>query len=335
MIQEEQLSLIHIPLEIYGHFVRAILSIVINPPKDGFVNVSLTPYECSIVCPCSLAEQYFRPIFVRLGKASAGGFVSDEKYLAIQVDADGMAGSKLLVLTTPLASAGISIFFITTYFSDYIIVSQKSEARVIKALNALGFVFERHAQVFVSSNAAAMTPPVAKPVGEMLEISSISSVDYEMKLVCCGAKSQNEGQQSVILGLVETFVEQQLPKFMSVTLVPGGTPLSLLLPQNFVEERFGLETLYVGEVWIPVFLDLHEYPIHASGIVCEIAGRLSQGIKEPGIGMSYLSTIHAGLVMVGEDDIESAVDALKACADKELSMSVIDLNSNGSGEHVA
>lgn len=49
------------------------------------------------------------------------------------------AGSRVVDLTSPLALAGIPIFFVTTYYSDFIIVPLKYRQSVVKALLDKGF----------------------------------------------------------------------------------------------------------------------------------------------------------------------------------------------------
>lgn len=52
------------------------------------------------------------------------------------------AGSRVVDLTCPLALAGIPIFFITTYYSDFILVPAKDRKAVVETLRAKGgFVF--------------------------------------------------------------------------------------------------------------------------------------------------------------------------------------------------
>lgn len=57
---------------------------------------------------------------------------------------------KLKALTNIFISLHRSIFFITTYFSDYILVPFRSRRTVTKALQQRGFVFSQSADAFVS-----------------------------------------------------------------------------------------------------------------------------------------------------------------------------------------
>lgn len=154
------LSLIHIPLHLYPHFIQPILSLLL--PLSGstarqapesfasydespstritnleevtdevhdFVNISVTPVECSVVCSKESVEKLFRPIISRLSSSTKGDvIIGEDDFVVLQVDGEGLdAGKRVLDLTSPLAFAGISIFFITTYFSDYILVPAKKQ----------------------------------------------------------------------------------------------------------------------------------------------------------------------------------------------------------------
>lgn len=109
-----------------------------------FVNVSITPNECSIVCPREQAEELFAPLVEELSPALQEAItITREDYSAIMIGGEGLeAGQRVLDLTSPLAMAGIPIFFITSYYSDFILVPFSSRQRVIHALEDRGFVFE-------------------------------------------------------------------------------------------------------------------------------------------------------------------------------------------------
>jgi hypothetical protein len=137
-IKDCRLSLIHIPLDIYPHFVQVILKLAlpISPvleksqlfearngfgfsgfsPADSprgcreFVNISITPVECSIVCSVESAETLFRPIIGTLDDNVRDKVViSEDEYVVIQVDGDdgNDAGQRVLDVTSPLALAGM------------------------------------------------------------------------------------------------------------------------------------------------------------------------------------------------------------------------------------
>lgn len=131
--------MIHIPLAEYFHYVQPILQLLfpaVEGTKEGsgtngmdgglftqnlplhepwanqhpFLNVSVNPIECSVVCSSALAQELFGPVISivnrncepQWGRAS----VSAETFVVIQVDGEGLeAGQRVLELTTPLAMA--------------------------------------------------------------------------------------------------------------------------------------------------------------------------------------------------------------------------------------
>lgn len=138
ILQDCNLSLTHIPLHLYPHFVQAILSLLL--PLSGstarssesfasyddrsqpiisieeaikeahdFVNISVTPIECSVVCPKESVERLFRPIIDRLNSSTKGDvLIAEDDFVVIQVDGEGLdAGKRVLDLTSPLAFAGM------------------------------------------------------------------------------------------------------------------------------------------------------------------------------------------------------------------------------------
>lgn len=136
---EPSLSLINIPLRLFPHFTHSILQLIQYPPE--FFNISLTPTSLSIICPEQTAARYFSPVLEDL-KEHSGATIEDEDYVCMQIDGEGMGdGSRLLELTQPLARAGISILFITTYFSDYVLVASRQMKKVRKVLLDRGFSF--------------------------------------------------------------------------------------------------------------------------------------------------------------------------------------------------
>jgi hypothetical protein len=92
----------------------------------------VTPLECSVVCHSSWAKNVVEPAIKCLSKAAAKAVsVSTDDYLVISVISAGMdAASRVMELTSPLALAGIPIFFIATYYSDFILVPKKAQHAV-------------------------------------------------------------------------------------------------------------------------------------------------------------------------------------------------------------
>jgi len=139
--------------------------------KHGFLNVSVTPIECSVVCHTAWADRVFQPALEKLSKDMQKEVsISKESYMVFSVSSAGMeAGQRVMDLTAPLAMAGIPIFFITTYYTDFILVPTKDHQTVVKALIARGFEFSESDSAYVAptpithSRASSSSEPPSTP----------------------------------------------------------------------------------------------------------------------------------------------------------------------------
>lgn len=128
--QDTRLALIHIPLRLYNTFLQAILQLVLPTatcgnsiddsdgavqPPDGwddeqlFINISITPVECSIVCSRRLVNDIFVPVLNILDPSSKSEVhITTEDFVVMQIDGEGLdADRRVLELTGPLALAGM------------------------------------------------------------------------------------------------------------------------------------------------------------------------------------------------------------------------------------
>lgn len=233
-----------------------------------------------------------------------------------------------------------SIFFITTYFSDYILVPAKSRAQVIRALEARGFAFQKSTEAYVnpaahqrnksSTSSFGAGPPTTPPPKTVSELETRTfallkrhkitpNVYSNIRLVQCAGRRDDPSNHSadelaLQLGITKCLIHQ--PKFLSLTLTEDE-PASLLLEKQHLA-HFGSENVLLGskdDYLTPVTLDLEPLPFEATGIVCGVAGKLAGGGESGAllgpIEMSYLSTARAGTVIVDEKDLERAMEALQ------------------------
>lgn len=322
--------------------------------QHGFLNISVNPLECSVVCHKSWAENVFRPAIDKLPKEAAKAIsISSDEYLVISVINAGMeAASRVMELTSPLALAGIPIFFITTYYSDFILVPSKAQKPVTQALLARGFQLANSGTDYRSKGpvSGAGSPPVTPPPATMAELQTRTfnllrkknvtpNVEDGLRLVQCSGRETahvthdfvhhssrrptlgNGRTQQTWLDNVDTklytatvsaLVSQ--PRFLSVTLAKDDPP-SLLLDKSLLD-IFGDSLVGDTEVeMVPIFLDLSSVPFESSGIVCGVAGKLVTEMEESS-GLSYLSTAQAGTVILSDEQAAQALAILKPELDK-------------------
>lgn len=362
--KDTRLGLIHIPLPLYPQFLQPILKLLALTGKDGenedgelvrpwqfafpFANVSVTSVECSVVCPRHLVTELFVPVLNRLEQRYRDQVsISRDDFIVIQVGGEGQeAGQRVLDLTAPLALAGISIFFITTYTSDYILVPQRSRNEVIKALETRGFAFQSmgngHSQMTNiaspllhshSRNTSAhyfdvpktpTTPPPAtipelltKTFNTLRKNNIVPQVDRSMLVQNCAGHRKDVTTQSLLVHYITCcLISSPPPRFLALTLTDTD-PISLTLEKSLLEHfpnKGANILLSADELVVPIMLDLRGLPEESTGIVCGVAGRLiaSMGGKlGGGFNMSYLSTFRAGNVIVREDEVDEAMEALR------------------------
>lgn len=91
----------------------------------SFVSLTWTPDELSVVCPAA---------YVPAGVSHQGGY----RCLAVAGPLDlGMTGA-MAALAGPLADAGISLFPLATFDTDYLFVSQEDVRRAAAVLRKAG-----------------------------------------------------------------------------------------------------------------------------------------------------------------------------------------------------
>ncbi|KAK7541496.1 ACT domain-containing protein [Phyllosticta paracitricarpa] len=337
--QDTQLALIHIPLHLYSNFLQPILRLLLpasRPSSAGsngsarprkswayehpFTNISITPIECSIACSRELADDLFTSVRDHLDPANRDQVsITHEDYIVMQVDGEGLdAGQRVLELTSPLAMAGISIFFITTYFSDYILVPLRAREQVVKALEDRGFAFEDTTSSYVNPTAAAAasshnrssvssfdvpSTPGTPPPTSINELETrtfallkrrniVFAVDPSIRLVqCAGSKDTSTGSTAtrplsedlLHLGLVKSLITAPHPTFLSLTLT-DTEPASVLLEKRLLHNFSPAVLLGSKEdVLVPITLDLRDLPLESTGIVCGVAGRLVGGTTSPSL----------------------------------------------------
>ncbi|KAI0835267.1 ACT domain-containing protein [Hypoxylon sp. FL0890] len=374
--------LIHIPLHLYPNFLQPILQILLPQGGDdslaheaeglsidnkhGFLNISVTPVECSVVCHSNWVRNVFEPVIKRLPPSlSKTVTISKDDYLILSVIAAGMdAGSRVMDLTSPLALAGVPIFFITTYYSDFILVPSKDRQTVVQVLLARNFEFDKDESAYVSPSAMShirgksqsSEPPSTPPPSNVAELqvrtfellkkrNVVPYICPYLSLVQCSGRdpsqlvdyirrptlsrhpSGNGHHRRSWLDNVDTKLYTSLisvlakqPRFLSITLAQEDPP-SLLLDREYLGV-FG-DSL-VGDTegdLVPIFLDLVNLPLEATGIVSGVAGKLIQemGMDETGISseLSYLSTARAGAVILSSKQAMKALEVLKPLLSKE------------------
>lgn len=98
-------------------------------PSAGFVSISRTSSELSVVCISAAI-----PPDVRCEEGW--------RILALQGPIPFETVGVAAAFTTPLAEAGISVFVLSTYDTDYLLVKETSLERAVSTLRSRGFLVD-------------------------------------------------------------------------------------------------------------------------------------------------------------------------------------------------
>jgi len=118
-------------LELLRH-IYAVCRLDRNAPapdwatRGPFFSVTRTADELSVVCPDAL---------VPAGVRKESGW----RVLMVEGPLDFSLTGVLASLTEPLARAGISVFALSTYDTDYLLVKQEQCEKALQALRAAGY----------------------------------------------------------------------------------------------------------------------------------------------------------------------------------------------------
>lgn len=162
-----------------------------------------------------------------------------------------------------------SIFFVSTYFSDYILVPSRVKTQVIQALEKRGFQFETSTDTFASPNShhaqfnrcfspdrsttsSLASPPSTPPPSTLDELQSrtfsslrknrvVPGVDRSLRLVQCAAHrryTSTASSISILRDALTTTLIVDEPRFLSLTLAAADPAASLLLEQRLLPRFF-------------------------------------------------------------------------------------------------
>jgi len=275
-------------------YMHPISSQVLQP-QDDFFSFTITTHEVSLI----VTEE-------RLKKFPKEGLeMSPVIYKPLQIDDIGIeqSGQRINQLSECLALAGISIFYLTTYQTDFILVK---ESTVPEALAALKSRF--HVDSFTADSLSidlSQTKPIdpsllSQPKPEL----SFNLHVYEKKLQIAGV---NYDLLPLTAGVFLKTVFFEEVEFFSFTISPDG--ISIIVNKDAME-LFPPNALNLGffESYLRlVGVDLQEFTLEQHGIV----NSLSRPLVEGKLNILLISTFATANTLLEEDDLEKGLEILK------------------------
>jgi hypothetical protein len=288
---------------------QSLGEIVENEIEDDgfFFHLAFTTEEVTLICSTRLIRKHLWKA-IKLDKEST--LISDEFFI-IQVFSDGLnIGKKILELTEPLSLNNISLFFISNYFSDLVLVPIKDKVKALEILK----------KVESEDNVNLYGEELEHKTFELFKNNDIRpKLVTDVRLVLTGARSgdfiavlKQTAESIARLNTESISGKNAFPEYFAITRTPTEE-IGLLLPYETIELnklKFSRSNIMgsLQDYYYPIFVDLKKLPLDLKGIVAGMASKLLRmGIDE----MSYLSLGRSGIVLIPDTFKEKVQEKLE------------------------
>ncbi|KAI0375826.1 hypothetical protein BV20DRAFT_18780 [Pilatotrama ljubarskyi] len=198
------LSLVHLPRSRLEHFTQHVLRQILQP-NPVFLNVTCNEIEVSLFAEYDTLQEFHkaarkdaRRLRQREREARADLAqsprrsrrvkedwepveVSSERWKVLQIDShsDSLdnSGARVHELSAPLAAAGISILYQSSYMSDFIFVKEARLAEVMSLLGSAGFDLYLSDPTNLTAQISTFASPMVSPTGEDDHCMSLIDLD--------------------------------------------------------------------------------------------------------------------------------------------------------------
>jgi len=308
-----------------GEYSGPLQPLGVDAEDDGlFFHLAFASDEVTLMCSSKLIKKY-------LGKTLSfcksclpeekRPTLLKEKFLILQVSSDGMnIGKKILELTEPLSLDGISLFFISNFFTDVVLFPAKDKQRVLAILHKMS---EQKDDPDAEELHQKQERDLETKAFSLFESKHIKpELIKNTKLILTGARSGDSAgvlrHTAEALSRLDTDIDglkdqekrksMQFPAHFAITRTTTGE-ISMMLPQSETELKklnYDNSTIMgsLQDSYCPIIINLSGLPLDLKGIVAGVASRLLRlGINE----MSYLSFGKSGMVLL-PDNFQDTVE---------------------------
>lgn len=264
-------------------------------------SITSTPDEISILADENTLKRFFPQKLL---------VTSQRPWVPLQViaGASGHCDSNLLhELSTPLASAGIAICYLSTIQNDYVLVD-KRQLKIVVELLRQRFVVEIEGLPQEDLNGTVSKEELDSLLGTPAKKHSIA----EDKKMVCTREFKKEMVPSLAYALLQVGVIRNTPDaFFSYTEV--GDEISLMIDEEGMEllARCSNGVIQSGEeYWKALRVADGPLGFDECGIVAGISASLSKSQTQ--LPLMYLSTFETDRVLVLEEDLPRALELLSS-----------------------
>lgn len=294
---------------------------------DNFFHIAFTPTECTVICSTRKFSSIFNDALDICKKLDyIDVMLLPETYLNLQVDSEGdfNNSTKILEITRPLSENNISLFFLSSHYSNIVLIPHDFKAEVTKILT-------KHKFQFTDLSEDPQVDHLVDIDSETVLSESFSAHDLEtdtlklfksagihpiinkkVKLLLSSAR-RGETKAS-ILKAAQCIASNDVPDYFAITRI-SNTSISLILPGSTRKRAtmgFDYKSIIGSsqETIIPITIDLTKLPLDSTGIVAGMASRLLTSMKSvPDImnstfEMNYLSMARSAIILIPKENLK-------------------------------
>ncbi|KAG2731603.1 hypothetical protein G9P44_005190 [Scheffersomyces stipitis] len=297
-----------------------------------FFHIALTPLECTVIVSTSLLTTLFKdPIEICRRLDLKEVQVISESFLSLQVDSDGSFDNSLriLELTKPLSENNISLFFLSSHFSDIVLFPASLKEKVISILTKKNFEFSDISNSYIMSNTESnedhdmhSDEDIASKILEEKTFKLFSdanikpAINTNEKLLLTGARA-GEVHDTILNCATVLARPEIIPPYFAITRT-SINEVSLILPKSSKKRaHLGFDSKSIigstQDIIIPISIDFSNLPLDSTGIVAGVASKLINGIKKYNntlFEMNYFSMARSGIIMIPQENVETVSDIL-------------------------
>lgn len=291
--------------------------------EESFFHIAYTPAECTVICATTDFELLFKkPLSVCLRLGYTDVVVIDNLFFSLQVDNEGQdnGSERILEFTRPLSELGISLFFLSSHYSDIVLIPQSFREQVVEILALKNFVYSPNTNSYmVGYDQRDLLPeqPVTlrnlqKDTQQLFRNANIRpKIHKNKKCLLTGARPGEV--KSSIDKTSACIAAGTVPDYFALTRT-ANDEMSLLLPGSQKKRaKLGFDSRsIVGlslDAIIPITVDLSKLPLDSTGIVAGLASSLLESMKTIDsselvtLEMNYLSMACSAVIMIPEENL--------------------------------
>lgn len=291
--------------------------------EESFFHIAYTPTECTVICATNDFEQLFRkPLSVCLKLGYNDVVVIDNLFFSLQIDNEGQdnGSERILEFTRPLSELGISLFFLSSHYSDIVLIPQSFREQVVEILALKNFVYSPNTNSYmvgygqrdeVPEEPAALKN-LQKVTQQLFRNANIRPRIHKSKKCLLTGARPGEVKNSIDKTSA-CIAAGTVPEYFAMTRT-ANDEMSLLLPGSLKKRaKLGFDSRSIvglsPDAIIPITVDLSKLPLDSTGIVAGLASSLLESMKAtdledlPTLEMNYLSMACSAVIMIPEENL--------------------------------